>query len=352
MKRNKLWISVIIGLSLLTYTCKISRNVIKRDAEGKIVVNTAPSPAYLSPKESLESIHLQKGYRIELVAAEPMIHEPVAMAWDGNGRLYVAEMNTYMQDADGTGEMKPVCSVKRLEDTNGDGKMDKSVVFISNLVLPRMILPLDDRLLVNETNSNHIYSYRDTNGDGVADEKKMVFKNDAINTSNLEHQKSGLIWNIDNKLYVTVEDKRYYYEDGMIKSEKLYDGPGGQWGLTNDNYGRLFFSSAGGEVPAVTFQQNPMYGRFDFKDQFNEDFQAVWPIISTPDVQGGLGRLRADSTLNHFTASTGQSVFRGNSLPADAIGDLFICLTVGPRIKKAKKTKKEWKKKIKKKYEK
>jgi hypothetical protein len=70
----------------------------------------------------------------------------------------------------------------------------------------------------------------------------MVFKNDAINTSNLEHQKSGLIWNIDNKLYVTVEDKRYYYEDGMIKSEKLYDGPGGQWGLTNDNYGRRFFS--------------------------------------------------------------------------------------------------------------
>jgi mono/diheme cytochrome c family protein/glucose/arabinose dehydrogenase len=338
MKRNKLWISVIIGLSLLTYTCKISRNVIKRDAEGKIVVNTAPSPAYLSPKESLESIHLQKGYRIELVAAEPMIHEPVAMAWDGNGRLYVAEMNTYMQDADGTGEMKPVCSVKRLEDTNGDGKMDKSVVFISNLVLPRMILPLDDRLLVNETNSNHIYSYRDTNGDGVADEKKMVFKNDAINTSNLEHQKSGLIWNIDNKLYVTVEDKRYYYEDGMIKSEKLYDGPGGQWGLTNDNYGRLFFSSAGGEVPAVTFQQNPMYGRFDFKDQFNEDFQAVWPIISTPDVQGGLGRLRADSTLNHFTASTGQSVFRGNSLPADAIGDLFICEPVGRLIRRAKVT--------------
>jgi hypothetical protein len=83
------------------------------------------------------------------VAAEPMIHEPVAMAWDGNGRLYVAEMNTYMQDADGTGEMKPVCSVKRLEDTNGDGKMDMFVVFNRNLVIPLIILPFVDRLLFN-----------------------------------------------------------------------------------------------------------------------------------------------------------------------------------------------------------
>jgi len=338
MRQNKLWIPTIIGLSLLAYTCKVSKNTLKRDAEGKIIVNTNPSPAYLSPKESIKTIHLPKGYRLELVAAEPMIHEPVAMAWDGNGRMYVAEMNTYMQDADGNGQMRPVCSVKRLEDTNGDGKMDKSVVFISNLVLPRMILALDDRLLVNETNSNNIYSYRDTDGDGIADEKKIVFKNDAINTSNLEHQKSGLIWNLDNKLYVTVEGKRYYYEDGMIKSEDLYEGPGGQWGLTNDNYGRLFFSSAGGEVPANTFQQNPAYGRFDFSDQFNEDFQAVWPIISTPDVQGGLARLRADSTLNHFTASCGQSIFRGNSLPPDAIGDLFICEPVGRLIRRAKLT--------------
>src|SRR3546814_10155121 len=77
-----------------------------------------------------------------------MIHEPVAIAWDGNGRMFVAEMNTYMQDINGTGQMARVCTIKRLEDTDGDGKMDKSVVFIDSLLLPRMILPLDDRLLV------------------------------------------------------------------------------------------------------------------------------------------------------------------------------------------------------------
>ena len=325
-------------LSGMVYNCKITQNSVKRDSDGKIMVNTNPSPAYLDPKESMKTIHLQKGYHLELVASEPMIHEPVAIVWDGNGRMFVAEMNTYMQDIDGNGEMNAVCSVKRLEDTNGDGKMDKSIVFINKLVLPRMILTLDDRLLVNETNSNNIYSYRDTNGDGVADEKKLVFNNDAINTGNLEHQKSGLIWNIDNKIYVTVENARYSYDDGQIKREFLPEGPGGQWGLTTDDYGRLYFSAAGSETPALGFQQNPAYGRLDFKDQFDDDFQAVWPIIATPDVQGGVSRLRPDSTLNHFTGCTGQSIFRGTALPHDVRGDLFICEPVGRMIRRAKVT--------------
>ncbi|WP_316811690.1 HEAT repeat domain-containing protein [Pedobacter heparinus] len=336
MTKNKQWALATLGLCMLIYACKVSQNILKRDANGKIIVNTAPSSKYLSPHESMKAIHLQIGYHLELIASEPMIHEPVAMVWDGNGRMYVAEMNTYMQDADGTGEMKAACTVKRLEDTNGDGKMDKAVVFIDSLLLPRMILALDDRILVNETYSNHIYSYRDTNGDGIADEKKLVFKNDAVSKSNLEHQKSGLIWNLDNKIYVTVENMRYYYDNGMIRSEYLHEGPGGQWGLTHDNYGRLFFSSAGSETPALNFQQNPSYGRLDFKDQFDEEFQAVWPIISTPDVQGGIKRLRSDSTLNHFTGCTGQSIYRGNSLPADANGDLFICEPVGRLIRRAK----------------
>ncbi|MGY3053784.1 glucose/arabinose dehydrogenase/mono/diheme cytochrome c family protein [Pedobacter sp. UYEF25] len=336
MKSNKLWALGILSLSTLIYTCKVSQNTLKRDASGRIIVDKKPLSAYLTPKESMKTIHLAKGYHLELVASEPMIHEPVAIAWDGNGRMYVAEMNTYMQDAEGTGEMKPLCTIKRLEDTNGDGVMDKSVVFLDKLVLPRMILPLDDRLLVAETFDNSIYSYRDTNGDGVADEKKMVFKNESANTNNLEHQRSGLVWNIDNKMYVTVENVRYKLDNDKLKPEYLHDGPGGQWGLTYDSYGRLFFSAAGGEAPALNFQQNPAFGNLDIGGQYDDEFQAVWPIISTPDVQGGLGRLRPDSTLNHFTACTGQSIFRGNSLPEDLKGDLLICEPVGRLIRRAK----------------
>ncbi len=338
MKKTRNWIVAIIGLSTVVYTCKVTRltNAFQRDADGKIVVERNPDPSTFSPAESMKRIYLQKGYHLQLVASEPMIHEPVAIVWDGNHRMYVAEMNTYMQDANGTDEMKPISQIKRLEDTDGDGSMDKATVFIDSLVLPRMILTLDDRLLVNETNSNHIFSYRDTNNDGVADEKKMVFRNDAVSVANLEHQKSGFVWNVDNKIYVTVENLRYGWKNGQLSTDTLWESPAGQWGLTNDDYGRVYLSQAGSETPALAFQQNPFYGKLDFRDQYNDEFQAVWPVISTSDVQGGVGRLRPDSTLNHFTAVAGQSIYRGDRLPADLRGDLLIPEPVGRLIRRAK----------------
>jgi len=299
-------------------------------------IDPNPSPEYLSPEESIKTMKLPPGYHLELVASEPQIQEPVAIVWDGNGRLYVAEMRSYMRDINGTGEKIPICRITRLEDTNGDGKMDKSTTFIDSLVLPRMMLALDDKLIVNETYSFNLYSYRDTNGDGIADEKVQVYHNDAPDESNLEHQKSGLIWNMDNWIYVTYNPVRYRYENGKLTVDSMSTEPGGQWGLTQDNFGRMYFSSAGGETPALNFQQNPVYGRLDFENERPGDFDSVWPIIATPDVQGGQARLRADSTLNHFTGSCGQTVFRGDRLPPGMMGDLFICEPVGRLIRRAK----------------
>lgn len=336
MKTNKQWIIGLAAISMLAITCKTYHSTIMKDSSGNVVVNPHPSPAYRSPQESLKEFALPKGYHLQVVASEPMISEPVAIVWDGNGVMYVAEMNTYMQDVNGTGESFKTCKIKRLEDTDGDGVMDKATIFIDSLVLPRMIMTLDDRLLVNETNSNNIYSYRDTKGTGHANEKKMVYNNDVISKANLEHQKSGLIWNIDNRIYVTVEGLRYKYVDGKIVSEPLHEGPGGQWGLANDDYGRLFFSTAGGEVPALNFQQNPFYGKLDFKDQYSPEFQIPYPIIATPDVQGGKARLKPDSTLNHFTGCNGQTIFRGDKLPADLKGDYILPEPVGRLIRRAK----------------
>jgi len=336
MKANKLWVTGIIGLSMLVYTCKEKQYPVKRDADGRILVNPHPSGAALSPEESMKHMYLPKGYHLQLVASEPMVSQPVAIAWDGDGRMYVAELNTYMKDVDGTGEGRPACKIVRLEDTNGDGVMDKQTVYADNLVMPRMILPLDNRVLVNETYSNNIYSYEDTNGDGVADVKKLVYKNETLDKKNLEHQKSGLMWNIDNRIYVTVDPVRYRFTGDKLVPDSMRESPGGQWGLTYDDYGRLYFSSAGGEVPALNFQQNPYYGYFDLYGQLRGNFMEPWPIIATPDVQGGLARLRPDSTLNHFTACTGQSIYRGDRLPADLKGDLLICEPVGRIIRRAK----------------
>ncbi|MFT3703849.1 MAG: HEAT repeat domain-containing protein [Agriterribacter sp.] len=297
-----------------------------------------PSPAQLSPEESMKTMHLPKGYKLELVASEPMIQEPVAIAWDGNGRLYVAEMLTYMQDIDANNENEPRSKIIRLEDTDGDGKMDKSTVFIDSLMLPRMILALDDRLLVAETYSSNLYTYKDTNGDGKADEKVQVYHDDTKDTRNLEHQRSGLLWDLDNWIY-TSRQLRYKWMGDKLVIDSLVDVPSGQWGLGNDDYGRLYLSSAGGEVAALGFQQMPAYGELDFDEaQYDSNFHAPWPIIATPDIEGGLKRLRDDSTLNHFTASCGQTIFRGDRLPASMKGDLFICEPVGRLIRRAKVT--------------
>lgn len=346
MKKNYQWLlGVACASAVLFYTCKsvqkyVTQYPVQRDESGRILVDMHPDPTPKSPEEEMKHIYTPPGYHLQLVAAEPMVSQPVAIAWDGDARMYVAELNTYMLDVSGTGERNATCKIKLLEDTNGDGLMDKATVFADNLLMPRTLQPLDKgRLLISLTYSNSVFCYQDTNGDGVSDKNWLAYENHGTNTNNLEHQKSGLIWNLDNRMYLTYDPVRYTMKGDQVIPDTLVEGSAGQWGLANDDYGRLFYSSAGGEDPAYLYQQNIHYGQFDFRDRYDPEFIPVWPIVTTPDVQGGFGRLRLkDSTLNHFTASNGQSIFRGDKLPADMKGDLFICEPVGRLIRRAKVT--------------
>ena len=300
------------------------------------IVREAPSD-FLSPEESMEKFYLPEGYKIELVASEPMVNEPVAIAWDGNGKMYVAQMDTYMQNVDAVGEDEPISQIKLLVDLDGDGKMDKSTVFIDSLLLPRMILPLDDRLIVNETYSYDLWSYRDTDNDGVADEKIRVYENPKRRGGNLEHQQSGLVWNLDNWVYTTYNPLRFRFNKDGIKVDSLVDGSSGQWGLTQDDLGNMYYSSAGGETAAYGFQVPPIYGEVNLEGQISEGFMEPWPVVGTPDVQGGAKlRLKEDGTLNKFTGVAGQEIFRGDKLPPSTYGDLFIPEPVGRLIRRAK----------------
>lgn len=288
-----------------------------------------------SPEESLELFELQKGYRIELVAAEPMVEEPAAIAFDGDGKLYVAELNTYMQEIDGKNQHDPICRVVLLEDTDDDGKMDKRTVFADGLLLPRMIQPIDDRVLIRETNTFDLYSYRDTDGDGVADEKKLVYQG-GKRGGNLEHQPSGLDWNIDNWMYVTYTNKRYRWMGDHVIAEEIPHGSG-QWGVTHDDIGRNFFCTAGGENPAMNFQRPHVYGAISLPGEQEHGFREVFPLVQIPDVQGGKGRFRADNlTLNAFTGCAGQHIYRGDRLPPDFYGDYIIPEPVGRLVRRAK----------------
>lgn len=288
----------------------------------------------LSVDESIKTMTIKPGYKIIPVLTEPQIHEPAAIAWDGNGRMYVVEMRTYMQDIDGKDQLKPVSRVSRHEDTNGDGVYDKHTVFADNLALPRMVLPLKNKVLIRETNTLDIKSYEDTDDDGVADKIELWHKG-GNRGGNLEHQPSGLIWNIDNWIYTTYSRHRYRFTDGKVVRQNLTHGAG-QWGLTHDNVGRIFYSSAGGENPATDFQQPIAYGRISLPGEQAKNFREVFPIDNVPDTQGGRGRLREDNSLNRFTASCGQSIYRGDRMPAEFSGDLIICEPVGRLIRRAK----------------
>ena len=291
----------------------------------------------LSPQDFLKKTEVQPGYKLIPVLTEPHIHEPSAIAWDGNGRLYVVEMRTYMQEIDGRNQLAPTSRVSRHEDTNGDGIYDKHTVFADKLSLPRMVLPLLDRVIIRETNTLDLKSYQDTDGDGVADKIEIWHKGGGRG-GNLEHQPSGLIWNIDNWLYTTYSRHRYRWADtGEVIREPTPHGSG-QWGLTHDDVGRCFYSSAGGENPAIDFQQPIVYGRISLGGEQAPGFRTVYPIDVVPDVQGGPRRVRKDGSLNHFTASCGQSIYRGDGLPKDFYGDLIICEPVGRLIRRAKVT--------------
>jgi len=296
-----------------------------------------PPVAVLSPEDELKTIELPQGYSLELVLSErDGVKEPVAIAFDGNGRMYLTEMRSYMQDIDGSNEHDPVGVVSRHESTKGDGRFDKHTIFADKLLLPREVLPLDDRVLINETDTTDIYSYRDTKGTGVADQKEMWFAG-GPRGGNLEHQQSGLIWCLDNWIYQTTAMYRLRWNgSGQALQEKCPSG-GGQWGLAQDNYGKIWWSNAGGEKGLFHFQTPIVYGGFDMPGQMPTDFNEVWPRVGLADYQGGPMRVRPeDKTLNHFTASCGQEVVRVDRLPEDLRGDVLISEPVGRLIRRAK----------------
>jgi len=293
----------------------------------------APTP-YLTAEQEAKTFVLPPGYHMELVVGDPIIREPVVAAFDGNGRMFVAEMRSYMQDIEGTNEKAATGVISAHWSSKHNGVYDRHTVFVDHLVLPRMILPLADGVLVNETDTDDIWLYRDTKGNGVANEKTLVFKGGARG-GNLEHQASGLIWDRDNWICQAANSFRLrWHGTNLIKEPTPPNG--GQWGLSQDDYGKLWFVNASGELGPVNFQEPIIYGAFKANGEPSGKFMEVWPLVGLADVQGGPGRFRPeDKTLNHLTACCGPDIFRGDRLPADLRGDLFFGEPVGRLVRRA-----------------
>ena len=306
-------------------------------------IDKDPDVTPLEPQASQQSIRMEAPFKADLIAAEPMVNEPIVMAWGGDGALYVVELRGYMQDADHSGAQEPVGQVVRLEDSNGDGIMDKQSVFVDKLVEPRAIMAVKGGLLIAAP--PNIYFCKDSTGDGVADIRKSVYDRYAGRGGNVEHKDNGLMWGIDNWIYNAKSATRYQYiqDDKGGKFLEGQTGFRGQWGITQDNIGHIY--ATGNTTPWIGEQiayEYLMHNKLVHDDTFSQqkrlekDFKKVWPIIGTPDVQGGPGAIRKeDNTLHSFTAIGGQAIFRGDKLGEDMVGQYFIPEPVGRLVRRA-----------------
>jgi mono/diheme cytochrome c family protein len=296
-----------------------------------------------TPEEQAKSFVLPPGYRMELVVAEPAVVNPAVIRFDGNGRMYVAEFVTYMRDADGNNQHVPESRITRFESTKADGVFDKRTVFVDKLVLPRTVVPLDgNSILTNETASDDVVKWTDTDGDGVADKREHFYSGIGLGRDgNLEHEQAGFVWGLDNWIYTTYNAFRFRWTpDGILKEPTGANA--GSWGVTMDDDGKMWFIDAGGERGPMNFQVPIHYGAFTVTEQYEPGFHTVWPEVGLADTQGGMIRVRMPvGRLNHLTAASGADIVRAHRVPADLRGDLLISEPVGRLIRRARIVKNE-----------
>jgi mono/diheme cytochrome c family protein len=297
---------------------------IRADDENWLHADLGVKPAVLanSIKEEKASFILPEGFEIECVLADPSIKEPAAIQFDGQGRMYVLELRTYMQTADSKGELEASSRISRWEDRDADGYYESGGVFIDSLVFPRFVCPIGhDAVLCMETDADYIFKYSDTDSDGKAD-KKELFASKYGRSGNVEHQQALLTRGMDNWLYSTVNAFRIRENAGEIIRENTgYNRA--QWGLCQDNDGKLWFQGGASGLPSH-FQFPIIYGNFEVKNEIDSLMEVPHgAAIGLADVQGGMDQVNPDGSLNRVTGSSGNDIYRGHRMPAFLQGKYF-----------------------------
>ena len=287
------------------------------------------SPA-LTPEQERDTFHLAPGYRVELVASEPLVQDPVAIDWAPDGRLWVVEMPGFMPDIAATGEHDPIGRIVVLEDSDRDGRMDRRTVFADGLVLARSVKVLEHGVLVAEPPD--LWLMRDTDGDLRMDTKTRVTGQFGQRDVDVENNANGLDWGLDNRLRTAGQSRLEF----RWKAGTLVAVPApvrGQWGVTHDDVGRTFRNSneSALHVDVVAdeyFARHPQLlrtrGSYERLAMPDNDLNTVWPVRSTPGINRGYqaGIRRSDGTLARYTSVCAPLVYRGDRLPA--AGSVFV----------------------------
>jgi mono/diheme cytochrome c family protein/HEAT repeat protein len=286
----------------------------------------------LSPADALQTFYMPPGYRLELVASEPLIQDPVAIDWDTEGRLWAVEMPGFMANITGSNELDPIGRVVVLEDTNGDGKMDKRTVFADRLVLARSLKVLDRGVLVGEP--PNAWLMHDTNGDLRMDTKELVTSEYGRRDADPQNNANGFYWGLDNRMYTAgLADIQLRLKNGAFEVQKTLQR--GEWGVTQDDAGRTYRNTNESPlhvdlVPTAYFARNPHLlrtrGSYERLADDDNELTTVWPVRPNPGTNRAYqtGIDRSDGSLARFTAVCAPVVYRGDRLPAELYGNVFV----------------------------
>ncbi len=299
-----------------------------------------PTPVRTAAEEQA-TFRVEPGLMVQLVATEPMVQDPVAMTFDADGRLWVVEMRGYMQTIDAADEDKPTGRISVLEDTNGDGRMDISTVYLDSLVMPRALALVPGGALVVE--SGALWLTQDRNGDGKADRNggssKTLIDKDYAGSALPEHAGNGLWRGMDNWYYSAKSRFRYQLINGSWQRDSTEFR--GQWGISHDDKGRLFYNYNWSQlhadlVPPNSLSRNKHHTATNGIDQGLTIDRRVYPIRSNPAVNRGYipGTLDKQNRLLEFTAACSPLVYRGKALPTAYAGNVFVCEPAGNLIKR------------------
>ncbi|MEM7383579.1 MAG: PVC-type heme-binding CxxCH protein [Verrucomicrobiota bacterium] len=306
--------------------------------------STAPGPVpetldqtqALSPARALASLSTHDDLTVELVAAEPLVLDPIDIAWGIDGRLWVVEMADYPLGIDGKDQ--PGGRVRFLEDTDGDGAFDQSTVFLDGLPYPTGAMPWKKGVLIVAA-PNLIYA-EDQDGDGKADVSEIRFR--GFGEGNQQHRVNGLQWGLDGWVYLANGDS-----GGTIVSEKTGDrlNLGGsdlrvrpddglldrlagqtQFGRNRDDSGRWFGCN----------NSNPLW-HYVLEDRYlrrNPHVPTPRPLRHLPEVPGNapvfptsptVERFNDFHTANCITSACGTAIYRDDWIGPNYAGDAFIC---------------------------
>lgn len=267
---------------------------------------------------------------VELVASEPDLDSPVAISWDADGKLYVAEMIDY--------PVGPTAGrIRLLEDRDGDGRYEHARVFAEGLNFPNGVLAAQGGVFV--TAAPDLLFLKDTDGDGKADEKTVVFT--GFGEGNQQLRANGLRWGLDNWIYgangrsdgivrrpqdppekaVSIRGKDFRFRPDGSKFEAISGGS--QFGQACDDWGNRFVSWNTIPLRHALFDQafldrNPRLSGLGVRDIADPtDTGRVYPISPRPQT---FNRERTD----YYNALCGLTIYRGDALGPDYAGNAFV----------------------------